>query len=509
MGYGTIMALRHPLVLFLMAAGMGLVLKGILPVGGNITPSNSKDTGLASQRLLGRRSSRRKRKLVAEEEPDDRQEGPQGGGRWDNWVEPEDVEAGFKDAARRILRRFDAQLLREQRERVTVAGFAKRVEEMRQNEVRARYPHPDPTAPAWSGICWVIQVVDGKVYVRDTGREMCTHRKEKTGKLWYESFFAVRRRVALNLIERAVRSSSTPIPNLEFAHCVGDCPMHTMRNRKEHNYPVFSTTYCSFSNMIPLPQWEPGRSGGPPQLSEVGGWMKEKLAFSEKVLERFESKRPAAVYRGAKVARGCYCNQWGAPPSPAYENCGWQSECKTPRAIKHQQPCGRKLLASISKKHPEEIDYTDTKLSMTAQAKEFQFVVHLEGTCGWADRLSTLLALPMAIVKQVNWCGEWYNLLLRPWEHYIPVKCDLSDVVHQVEKARRNQTALAEMVRRANRYIERAYTPSVVEGYTAELLLSYAKVMGFDKNPLEGPSEGAVPAREYPADYGGLQGTPK
>jgi len=347
------------------------------------------------------------------------------------------------------------------------------------------------------------------VYVRDTGREMCTYRKERTGKLYYEGFFAVRRRMALELIQRVVRSSTTPIPNLEFVQCVGDCPMHTRKDKTEHNFPVFSTTYCSFSNVIPLPQWEPGRSGGPPALPEVNKWMDEKLSFSKKVMENFGAKRPAAVYRGAKVARGCYCNQWGTPPRPAYENCGWQGDCKMPRTVQVQKRCGRKLLSDISEQHPKEVDYTDIKMSMTEQAKQFQFVVHLEGTCGWADRLSTLLALPMAIVKQVNWCGEWYNLLLRPWEHYIPVKCDLSDVVQQVARARRNQTALAQMVRRANQYVEQAYDTSVIEAYTAQLLLSYAKIMGYDREPLKEPSKGAVAAEKYPSEYGGLYGGPK
>eukprot|EP01062_Namystynia_karyoxenos_P073622 TRINITY_DN70429_c0_g1_i1.p1 TRINITY_DN70429_c0_g1~~TRINITY_DN70429_c0_g1_i1.p1 ORF type:complete len:531 (+),score=159.13 TRINITY_DN70429_c0_g1_i1:92-1684(+) len=526
-----LMGLRQPLVLFLLAAGTGLLLRGASPSGPPPPPLpvyRPRDAGRsddgpdpeAAEQPTPAPPRRRRRSPPADPESSDPEPVPAPpdsfhGARkrrrprnWDQWVDPEDIPAAFEDAAGRLVGKFSSSDLQRARSEVTVAGVARRVEEMRQEEVLRRRPKPAPEAPGWSGICWVIQIIDGKVYVQDTGRQMCTYREKKTGKTFYESFFSVRRQVALRLVQRVIRSAKAPLPNMEFAHCVGDCPMNTVREPQDNGLPVFATTYCGFSTNLPFPQWEPGRSGGPPDLMEVPRWMSEKMAFSTEQLETFANKKAAAVYRGAKASRGCLCNQWGPPPSPAYENCAWhQEQCRPRKHFTPVQPCGRKKLLAMSSSRPDEVDYKEVSLSMKDQARKFQMVVHLEGTCGWADRLTTLLALPMVILKQVNWCGEWYNLLLRPGQHYVPVKCDLSDVYEQVAAVRENVTGAIAMVRRANQYVERAFDPRTVQRYTEALLRAYAKAMGYDSDPLTGPSGDAVLATSYPAKYGGLART--
>eukprot|EP00755_Sulcionema_specki_P013206 Sspe_Gene.53347::Locus_29510_Transcript_1_1_Confidence_1.000_Length_2330::g.53347::m.53347 len=212
-----------------------------------------------------------------------------------------------------------------------------------------------------------------------------------------------------------------------------------------------------------------------------------------------------AVYRGAWKSRGCMCNQWG-PPRPQGENCYWQGQCGAAAGYGiSDYACGRKKLMLVGQENPTVIDYRDKHMSMMDQARQYQMVMHMEGTCGWADRLSTLLALPMAIVKQMNWCGEWYNVMLRPWQHYIPVDCFLENAVKKVQEAAKNTTALKEMVQRANDYARAIFQPRVVKGYAEKLLREYARLMEFDKSPLKEPSVDAIDVNDYPWQWGGLK----
>ena len=60
-------------------------------------------------------------------------------------------------------------------------------------------------------------------------------------------------------------------------------------------------------------------------------------------------------------------------------------------------------------------------LSMAAQAEGFQMAVHVEGASGWADRLRHLLLSGMVVLRQDSGVSEWWEPLLVPWVHFVPV----------------------------------------------------------------------------------------
>ena len=113
-------------------------------------------------------------------------------------------------------------------------------------------------------------------------------------------------------------------------------------------------------------------------------------------------------------------------------------------------------------------------LTMNEQAEKYRYVIYLEGTCGWADRLKNLLASGLTIFLQTTPCHEFFLPLLRPWIHYIPVRNDLGDLVERVEWARANPEAAqeiglngAELARTQLRREDwRAYMEAVFEVYS-------------------------------------------
>ena len=110
---------------------------------------------------------------------------------------------------------------------------------------------------------------------------------------------------------------------------------------------------------------------------------------------------------------------------------------------------------------------------MREQAFRFQMVVHVEGVGGWADQLRHLLTSGMVVLKQDAGVTEWWEVLLKPWVHYVPIDSALANLSHAVlwvrhhtEQARRIAKAGAELV-------EDVLSSSSLVRYTRSLLQGY------------------------------------
>lgn len=69
---------------------------------------------------------------------------------------------------------------------------------------------------------------------------------------------------------------------------------------------------------------------------------------------------------------------------------------------------------------------TDKYMSYYEQYKRWKYLLDIEGG-GWSARLKTLLTIPrVTFVIDREW-KDWCWNFIKPWEHYIPVKRDLSD----------------------------------------------------------------------------------
>lgn len=83
-----------------------------------------------------------------------------------------------------------------------------------------------------------------------------------------------------------------------------------------------------------------------------------------------------------------------------------------------------------------------------------KFAVDIDGfTNAWSNFLQRL-KLGCCILKVDSQFGfrQWYYDQIRPWEHYVPIKADLSDLHQQIDWVRSNDAQAAEIAANAQRF---------------------------------------------------------
>jgi hypothetical protein len=115
-------------------------------------------------------------------------------------------------------------------------------------------------------------------------------------------------------------------------------------------------------------------------------------------------------------------------------------------------PCGRHKLEVIGLERPDLVDFGDTergadRLSMAEQEDLFKYIISVEGHGGWADRLYELLLYDVGLIVQEHPCKEWYEEMFFPFQHYIPVANDFSNLLGRIQWAERHPHAVQDMIR--------------------------------------------------------------
>jgi hypothetical protein len=71
-------------------------------------------------------------------------------------------------------------------------------------------------------------------------------------------------------------------------------------------------------------------------------------------------------------------------------------------------------------------------------------------------------------------CHEFWHALLRPYEHYVPLARNLSDLRARLRDLRRNDASVRRMAARMRRLAPRILSRRAVLRYVRELLTQYA-----------------------------------
>lgn len=81
---------------------------------------------------------------------------------------------------------------------------------------------------------------------------------------------------------------------------------------------------------------------------------------------------------------------------------------------------------------------------------------------------------------------EYFNDWIRPYEHYIPVKPDLSDLVEKVHWAIEHDDEARRIQETGKLFTERVMTDSQNDCYFAAMLLEWARLQNY-ANTTAGP----------------------
>lgn len=99
-------------------------------------------------------------------------------------------------------------------------------------------------------------------------------------------------------------------------------------------------------------------------------------------------------------------------------------------------------------------------LSVFCDHHQYKYQINIDGTVA-AYRLPYLLAGDSVVFKQDSGYYEHFYGELRPWEHYIPVRADLGDLLDKIQWARDHDEEVTTVI-----------LTEVRNGFNNELLMS-------------------------------------
>lgn len=114
-----------------------------------------------------------------------------------------------------------------------------------------------------------------------------------------------------------------------------------------------------------------------------------------------------------------------------------------------------------------------------ANQERYLYAISAEGNCGWGDRNKNYLFSPIALVMQEAPCKEWYNLLLVPWVHYIPVDYHFNSLEAALRWADAHPRQVQTIVRNANDFAHAYLSVRNIKRFTELLLKGYAKRLAY------------------------------
>ncbi len=106
---------------------------------------------------------------------------------------------------------------------------------------------------------------------------------------------------------------------------------------------------------------------------------------------------------------------------------------------------------------------------------QFRYLLDIDGdSCGYS-RCYWILLSDCLMMKVQSPNIQWYYSLLKPYENYLPIKEDLSDVIQQIRWARKNDELCQKMAQKATTLAKTHLTQEKTLLYLDYLLRNYAK----------------------------------
>jgi len=118
-------------------------------------------------------------------------------------------------------------------------------------------------------------------------------------------------------------------------------------------------------------------------------------------------------------------------------------------------------------------NFTGAFVKQEVDATNYKMVVVPDGN-SVPDRLMSLLAANVVVLKPSSVNEEYWYRELVPWEHYIPFKQDVSDLESVLEEAIVNKSRLEYIARQSTLFVLERLNPSTVACYWGLLLHEYA-----------------------------------
>ena len=143
--------------------------------------------------------------------------------------------------------------------------------------------------------------------------------------------------------------------------------------------------------------------------------------------------------------------------------------------VRARKIMGYKYLQTI------DIDKLPFKLSNKLNYKEqscYKYIIHIDGHVS-ALRLSYELSMNSVILIVESEWKNWFSDFLKPYEHYVPVKSDLSDIYEQIRWCKMNDLQCREIAKNAKEFYNKFLCKDGILDYVQKLLINLKKDSGF------------------------------
>lgn len=242
------------------------------------------------------------------------------------------------------------------------------------------------------------------------------------------------------------------LPDVEFFVNLGDWPLVKKGGHSRTIiFPVFSWCGSDDTFDIVMPTYDITESS----LENMGRVSLDMLSVQKRRVE-WEKKTPKGFWRGRDARRE------------------------------------RLDLIDIGRKHPELFNVSLTNFFFFREEADmeaygptqphmslfdffdYKYQINVDGTVA-AYRFPYLLAGDAVVFKQDSPYYEHFYKKLIPFEHFIPVKRDLSDLVEKIEYAKENDKIVHEIGRKGRQFAEKNLLPLNIYCYYALLLQEFAE----------------------------------
>ena len=141
----------------------------------------------------------------------------------------------------------------------------------------------------------------------------------------------------------------------------------------------------------------------------------------------------------------------------------------------------RKWLDMIAKRNPDKLlvedpawEQNDVYIPMTELAK-YKYTLDIRGY-GWTDRVKVLMQLgrPLFLIERPYL--EWYFDKLKPMEHFVPVKEDMSDLIERYDYLEAHPEVYDRLVEGARDFVNKYFDSDYVLKYLRDIVLEYGTV---------------------------------
>ena len=345
-----------------------------------------------------------------------------------------------------------------------------------------------------SRLCPLVTVAAGRIYLQ-VARRSALFDVLDASRCGYEHSEVGRLLVVLRFVRLALRRGAWG--DFAFRLCVDDF-CHGL----EEGAPVawFTMCACATAPTLPTVQWVPSAEGGrDPDLAVWDEALARRRRLRAAQAAHWRCKLPVGFWRGAAHNHHTYNARWsaeGVVERAPMSTKRWRSQgrlalvyqkCTHPTLLNVRV----KLLTPGSKYAPPihgDDEYTrcvraagsdkPRALPLVEQAARYQMLVHVEGNGGWADRLRHLLTSGAVVLRQEMGVVEWFEPLLQPWVHYVPVSSDLGNLSDAVRWVRANGGAARRMADAGAKLVDEALSARAMERYMRALLRGYAELHG-------------------------------